>query len=157
MPPQSERDRSVGDTRTLEDELEQILVAATRTERERTALRRRLGWDGEAPATLAAAGREIDVTRERVRQMELEFRARVADVEVRSPLLERALELASSMPSAPANEIEDALREAGLTRSRFPLDSLRRAAEFVDRHRQRTYDRPGSEHRCGEAGTRHHA
>ena len=138
MPPQSERDRSAGEAHTLEDELEQILVAATRTERERTALRRRLGWDGAAPGTLAAAGREIDVTRERVRQMELTFRARVAQVEVRSPLLERALELASSMPNAPANAIEDALKEAGIARSRFPLDSLHRVAEMLGGSQRRS-------------------
>jgi DNA-directed RNA polymerase sigma subunit (sigma70/sigma32) len=40
------------------------------TDREIVVLKLRLGWNGKPPYTLEAAGRELGVTRERIRQVE---------------------------------------------------------------------------------------
>src|SRR5207245_9123879 len=54
---------------TLERELNDVLAAARLDPKQRRAVARRLGWDGRAPTTLAAAGAGEGYTRERVRQL----------------------------------------------------------------------------------------
>ncbi|MDQ7820596.1 MAG: sigma-70 family RNA polymerase sigma factor [Armatimonadota bacterium] len=53
---------------SLRQQLEEVLD--TLTPRERLVLRRRFGLSGEGPQTLEQVGRELGVTRERVRQIE---------------------------------------------------------------------------------------
>jgi hypothetical protein len=115
----------------LEDELDGVLGALTVTERQRAALRRRFGWDGLPPGTLEVAAQEISVTRERVRQIEVKFRKRLTDAW--TPALDRAIRIVGEMNFATARDIQDALREAKIIRTDFPLASLVRTARLFGR------------------------
>ena len=46
------------------------MLLDTLTDREKTVLIKRFGLDGNEPMTLEEVGREMDVTRERIRQIE---------------------------------------------------------------------------------------
>ena len=57
-------------TSMMQEDLQELL-AAVLTERESFVLRRRYGLDGSSPQTLEQIGRSLQVTRERVRQIEV--------------------------------------------------------------------------------------
>lgn len=126
---------------TVEDELEAILVALTKSEPQRAALRRRFGWDGLPPGTLEDAAKVIGVTRERVRQIESKFKKRIEHSW--TPALDRALHVLSGMRFATAREVHDGLHEAKLTRTDFPLASLMRAAQLFGREVPALAERDG--------------
>lgn len=126
---------------TVEDELEAILTAVTKSEPHRAALRRRFGWDGMPPGTLEDAAKVMRVTRERVRQIESKFKKRVAHAW--TPALDRALHVVSTMRFTTARDVQDGLREAKLTRTDFPLASLMRTAQLFGREVPALVERDG--------------
>lgn len=116
---------------TVRRELEQLLAEVTRADHQRVALRRRFGWDGRPPGTLEEAARGIGVTRERVRQ--LEAKAKKEFLAAWTPALDRAFRLLADMRLVSASDLQRALRDAKLTSTEFPLESLVRAAEVFGR------------------------
>jgi len=59
---------AAAETRLLRDQIREMLL--TLTPRERRVIERRFGLTGEHDDTLTAIGRDIGVTRERIRQIE---------------------------------------------------------------------------------------
>lgn len=54
----------------LEDALSGLLAGIVPEQKRRNAISRRLGWSGKPPRTLEATGRELGLTRERIRQLQ---------------------------------------------------------------------------------------
>jgi hypothetical protein len=73
------------------DELDALLARAGFGERQLRALRRRLGWDGGPPVTLAEAAASEGYTRERVRQLERRLREHVRSTRPSLPATRAAL------------------------------------------------------------------
>jgi hypothetical protein len=118
---------------SLEDELIDFL--ASRPERDRRIVARRLGWDGNGGCTLEIAGNENGITRERVRQLEKKALEplRTAPDYPFAPRLDAALELVEDLLPAPVDRIEYALTEARISEARFALGGLTTAAEILGR------------------------
>jgi RNA polymerase primary sigma factor len=70
----------------MEAKLEQILDALT--ERERTIMRRRLGFEDEGAYVLQEIGQELHISRERVRQIENQARRKLQAIAIRRRLRE---------------------------------------------------------------------
>lgn len=95
------------------------------------AMASRLGWSGSTPTTLEAAGRDLDVTRERVRQIQKKLEGRLA--QTRAPnlrLLHRAAAhlAASDDPTLSPGAI---LKESGLAGTVLPTSGVRRFLELA--------------------------
>jgi transcriptional regulator with XRE-family HTH domain len=120
-------------SRCVEDDLDALLLARPwRKERGRSALARHWGWDGRGGCTYTEAGREVELTHERVRQI---ARATVAAL-VRPtalPHLERALDLVRARTPCVAEEVDAALVSDGLCRGPFRVEGLLAAALVLGR------------------------
>ncbi len=116
---------------TLEGELDDMLVAFTRREHQRIALRRRFGWDGSPPATLEEAANEVGLTRERVRQLEVKFANAIRHAW--TPALDRTLRVVQEKPFARLVDVQVALRDAKLIDRDFPMTSLLATARLFGR------------------------
>jgi hypothetical protein len=114
-------------TASVPRELNRLLLGIGFRERQLVALSARLGLCGEAPATLAVAGKASGYTRERVRQLEAQLR----QARGRLPATERALRTIERLAPAPLQQVADELEQLGLLRSSFSIGSLLRAAELL--------------------------
>jgi hypothetical protein len=83
-----QRIRSI-DRLPLETELVEIFGAGW-ANRDRQIIARYFGWDGQGPQTLEALGRKYDVSRERIRQICSRAIKQHRNIEVFSPVLDRA-------------------------------------------------------------------
>jgi hypothetical protein len=114
---------------TLEEELGALLRRVPFSERQRTALERRLGWDGRRPATLAGAADEVGYTRERVRQLELRLAGQLARSRPPLPRTVAALVLITEAAPAGCDELAHALVQHQIAAQPFdPRGVLRTAA-----------------------------
>ncbi|HYG64591.1 MAG TPA: hypothetical protein VEL74_18570, partial [Thermoanaerobaculia bacterium] len=120
---------------TLEQELGRIFdrLAAGTTPAGRQGLQLRLGLTGTPPASLAAAGSAVGLTRERVRQLESRFIESLQQLHPPTPVLDEALRVAEEILPATDLEIERALAERGLTKEGFSFRSLLKAAKLLGR------------------------
>ncbi len=120
----------VSEPTILEEELYRF-VRAVDTERNAQILAKLWGWNGEAPRTLDATGKEFALTRERVRQIEKRALPRLRKHRFEAPLLRTAI---STLRKA-APDIESALgaklRECGVSRCEFRSESVQVAAEHL--------------------------
>ena len=99
----------------IEEELNSILALQTR-DRNVKLLARLWGWSGRPPLTLEAAGREFNLTRERVRQIERTVSQRISKLKLAPPLvLAAAREIRRACP-ATAGQLRTQLQSAGLSR-----------------------------------------
>lgn len=115
---------------TLEDELQDIVLSLTPTPFAARAVLLRFGFSGDHPMTLEAVGNELEVTRERVRQIQKRFMERIEQHQVWTPTLDRALRfIERSVPSSTQN-LELNMNDQHLTKASFPVQSLIRAAEL---------------------------
>lgn len=114
---------------TLDEEIDQVLIALLdSSEAGRQGVKLRLGLLGAPPLTLAEAGRQVGLTRERVRQLERRLADGVEAQQPWMPVLTTALNAARTALPATEGEIATLLRERGLVRSTFSTESLLSAA-----------------------------
>jgi hypothetical protein len=116
---------------TLEDELAHLLTAARLDVRQARAVRRRLGWDGHGPATLAAAGGAEGYTRERVRQLEGRLRRHVERHEPALPVTAAALRTVETAAPAARADLARLLAAEGITARPFDPAGVLLAAEVA--------------------------
>ncbi|MFQ5507166.1 MAG: hypothetical protein ACE5F1_20540, partial [Planctomycetota bacterium] len=76
------------EVKSLEEELQEI-VRCRGSERSAQLVLRRLGWDGRGGCTLAAAGREAGISRQRVDQLVKRIQAALRDRGMQTPFLDR--------------------------------------------------------------------
>lgn len=118
----------------LEKCLEQLLVAylGNRTGAIK-ALTLRFGWDGNDPRTLQEAGDEINVTRERVRQIEEKFLKRLPKQPIFLPPLDRAMTLLEKNAPISLKSAASLLQSSGIAQGHFSAISLLHTAEMLRR------------------------
>jgi hypothetical protein len=119
---------------TLEIELDQIVEALTDRPTAKKAILARTGLGGHEPMTLEMAGHVIDVSRERVRQLEVKFKERVDRCHaIWTPVLDRALQSAAKLVPASPSAVEAALINSGIFGQPFSIASLIAAAEIFSK------------------------
>lgn len=117
----------------LEDALAELVAACLGSDKRRLrALLRRLGFDGEPPATLQEAGDLMGVTRERMRQIEDIFGARLPPF-VQLPQLDAAIHVIEDLVPCSFDDAMAALLDAGLTERPFHPSSVVEAAARLGR------------------------
>lgn len=113
----------------LEQELEALLSPRAR-EKSLPIVRRVLGWDGGAGATLEAAGQEFGLTRERVRQIIARgLQNRPSPV---SSFLNRAIKVISEVAPCTAEQAERALLDQEIVRSPIRVEGVLATARALD-------------------------
>lgn len=116
---------------TLEDELAEILGALRLRGRQARAVAARLGWNGEAPRTLAAAAAPEGYSRERVRQLEERVRRQGPVGGHRFTATKAALRLIEDATPIAARDAAQRLSAAGVSRRPFNVAGLLSAAEIL--------------------------
>src|SRR5712691_10435575 len=114
---------------TLEEELAHLLTAARLDIRQARAVRRRLGWDGHGPTTLAAAGGAEGYTREGVRQLEGRLRRHVERHAPALPLTAAALRTVENAAPAARTDLARLLAAEGIAERPFDPAGVLLAAE----------------------------
>ncbi|MCG3776140.1 MAG: RNA polymerase sigma factor RpoS [Nitrospira sp.] len=97
------------------------------------ALVRRLGCDGQAPATLEDSATLLSVTRERMRQIQKRFSDRLPTHAVYMPQLDAAIRILLAAAPIGLEEGARLLRDAGVSSVPFHPKSILAAAEFCHR------------------------
>jgi hypothetical protein len=86
-------------TLNLEEALSDLLAHIVPEQKRRNAIARRLGWSGKPPSTLEAAGQELGLTRERLRQVQSSVMKRLPNAHpVFLPALDSALTALTESP-----------------------------------------------------------
>lgn len=116
---------------TLEQELAQLLQEASLDRKQARAVALRLGWNGEAPRTLASAGEVVGYTRERVRQLEERLLNHARTAELHPRTTERALRLLEGEAPIATRKAAARLASAGLSESPFDVGGLLSAARIL--------------------------
>ncbi len=97
------------------------------------ALLRRLGCDGEPPATLEEAASLLGVTRERMRQIHKRFSERVPNHPIFMPQLDAAISAIRESAPISVDRASELIRAKGISARPFHPKSLLAAAEFCGR------------------------
>jgi hypothetical protein len=92
------------------------------------ALLARLGWLGRPPVTLQEAGDLLDVTRERIRQIESKVLKRIPKQPVFAPAVIRGLQVLADAAPIELHVAERLLQERGVSAAPFSIESLIGAA-----------------------------
>ena len=116
----------------LEAELRRI-AQGVENERNVELLLKVWGWEGDPPRTLDSVGKEFNLTRERVRQIETKSRRHLSNFSFDAPVVRRSIEAISSyLPDRPGI-LSDRLLALGLTRKRFSFRGLESAAAILNK------------------------
>lgn len=118
----------------LESALMDLLSRLMRGSNERiTAMADRLGWRGQEPKTLDECGSMINVTRERMRQIESKIKERLPDVPIFLPQLDLAIKALEE--AAPIDLVAGAslLRSRHISHNPFSPISVIQTAEILGR------------------------
>ena len=113
---------------TVEDELREMAARVT-SERDAQIVCRYLGWDGRGGATLEQVGKEVSLTRERVRQVQDRVLRKLKESAPAPTVLTGALNYVREAAPAEAEEIERGLQATGLSSVQFQLETLLSATE----------------------------
>ena len=97
------------------------------------ALLRRLGSDGEPPATLEAAASVVGFTRERMRQIHKRFSDRLPNHPIFMPQLDAAISAVRNAAPISVDLASQLVRQRGISARNFHPSSLLTAAEFCGR------------------------
>lgn len=91
----------------------------------------RFGWNGSCHLTLKQCAEKLGITRERVRQIQMEILARIPEHEILMPQLDAALELLEA--HAPVNCVKagELLHSAGIANGPFDAEELLDAAKLL--------------------------
>lgn len=118
----------------LEDALGELFESlAPRQLKRKKELMARLGWLGEPPITLEVCGNLLEVTRERVRQIQAKIIRRVSQYPVFLPQLDEAIRIFEDAAPIPAGDAPNLLIEAGICSSDFSAESVIAAASDLQR------------------------
>ncbi len=117
---------------TLEVEMLDLLTFEPKA-RNRSFTVRLLGWDGNGGQTLETIGRDIGVTRERVRQISQHHLDRIQKSLPFLPVLDRAIEAVAANAPSLESAIGTALVEKRLTKDTFKIAGVLNAAEVTGR------------------------
>ena len=121
---------------TLEAALSSLVEYTSRLRgRKLRALVRRLGCDGEPPATLEEAASRIGLTRERLRQIQKRFTDRLPRHLVFMPQLDAAIAVVREAAPVTIDRASELLRDKRVTAKSFHPKSLLAAAELCRRPR----------------------
>jgi hypothetical protein len=93
------------------------------------AILARLGWSGKAPVTLEEAGKLLNITRERIRQLEDKVRRKFPTTPSLMPAVIRALEKLVEVSPIETDKAAALLAKAGISRAPFSPEGLVAAAE----------------------------
>jgi hypothetical protein len=93
------------------------------------AILARLGWSGKAPITLEEAGKLLNVTRERIRQLEDKVRKKFPTTPALMPAVIRALDKLVEVSPIETDKAAALLAKAGISRAAFSPEGLIAAAE----------------------------
>jgi hypothetical protein len=121
----------------LERQLEDFLRALSRFEGERlSALVDRLGWAGKPPITLEEAGQRLNITRERVRQLQEKVSSRLKGISYPPfmPGLDEALRALAEASPLGIVSAATFLKERGITKIAFHPESVIAAAIACNRN-----------------------
>lgn len=117
---------------SLEDDLCDVLLTLCRgSERKVGIVALRLGWKDGVQKTLQEVGDMVNLTRERVRQMEDRAQRALHRRSVFSPKLTAALQLARGMAPCKESDLSKALQDQGLLRAPWRLSTLVAAASYL--------------------------
>jgi len=117
----------------LDAALAELLNAFTSNQpRQALALSARFGWGGEAPKTLEESAAPLQITRERVRQIEERFLKKLPS-ETYLPQLDRAIELLEKNAPLTPESAADLLLNSGICRNKFASESVIGAARIFGR------------------------
>lgn len=116
----------------LDEELKQISLAVT-NERAFKLIAKRYGWDGGPGATLQETGESLGITRERVRQIEADFKKKLIPRTVFAPALERVLNVVQKQTFSSAETFEEFLLSKKLVSRRMSVQGVLNAADLFGR------------------------
>jgi len=116
----------------LSDELSRIVLALV-TGRNHSMLVSLWGWGGDEPETLEAVGdaQTPRLTRERVRQIEAKALRRLNTFHFDTPILRSAVVTIRRCVPALGAEVDQALRDTGISSGPFSVASIKRAADIL--------------------------
>jgi len=118
----------------LEDSLAELFkILAPRQISRMEALMKRLGWSGEPPITLEACGEMLNVTRERVRQIQAKIILRLPNGPIFLPQLDKAIRVIEKAAPLPASAAPNLLIEAAICQQHFSAESVIAAASDLQR------------------------
>ncbi len=118
----------------LESALLDLLSYLTRGSKERiTAMAHRLGWTGNEPMTLDACGSMLNVTRERMRQIEKKMKDRVPQFPVFLPQLDLAISTLEEAAPIDLTAAASLLRSRHISKNAFSPISVIQTAKLLGR------------------------
>lgn len=118
---------------TLDDLLRASVKATTGWSGERLdTILARLGWSGEAPVTLDTASRRLDLSRERIRQMQEQAEGELRSVSYLVTRIASALETIRAAAPLPIAAIPELLVDEGITSQPLQLEGLIGAARIFE-------------------------
>ena len=118
----------------LEDSLAELFkILAPRQISRMEALMNRFGWSGKPPITLEACGEKLNVTRERVRQIQAKIMLRLSNDPIFLPQLDRAIRIFEKAAPLPASAAPNLLIEAAICQQHFSAESVIAAASDLKR------------------------
>lgn len=122
------------DQQTLEQVLSEMLKLNRISDQKRlSAISERFGWSGGKPKTLEECGKILNVTRERIRQIQNSFLKKVPDQEIYFPQIDSALELLEENAPIESTKASQLLKDAGITHIDFNIHGILQAAEVFKR------------------------
>lgn len=119
---------------SLEDCLSDFLKLISRTDGERLqVLGARFGWCGAEPITLEECGKQLGLTRERIRQIQASAVKRIPKHQVFMPKLDEALALLEQRAPITLTDGARILNEEGITKRDFHPSGVLEAARLLGR------------------------
>lgn len=119
---------------SLENCLLDFLRLISRAEGKRLeVLAQRFGWDGNEPSTLEQCGKQLGVTRERIRQIQKSIIKRIPKHPVFMPMLDQALALLEQLAPITMQDAASKLREKGIVAKDFHPYGVLEAAQLFGR------------------------
>jgi hypothetical protein len=114
----------------LEQELERIARALEKG-RNAEMIIKLWGWSGQGPRTLDSVGKELILTRERVRQIEARALKRLRSYKFEAPFLKAAIAALHGCVPISTAEFQKELVEKKITKAKFSVAGIKRAAEHL--------------------------
>src|SRR6185369_15868909 len=109
----------------LDEEVLEIIESIENDPRKRQVIISRLGADGNKPKTLEEIGQSMNISRERVRQIEARIVAKFkAASPIWTPVLDKVIRLISESPITSERNLEKNLLDVHFITTYFSIDSI---------------------------------